>query len=125
MIHNDYLLDPKGRELCQLDDLYIVEENRDCVFPAALETAPPNIELYHRRFGYLRLDNVRATLKIITRIEFTENKEPEVTKVCNSCELAKLTRYTRKGTNKRETKVGMKLYINVVRLKLKGIKNQH
>ena len=84
-----------------------------------------NIELYYRWFGYLRLDNVRATLKIITRIEFIENKEPEVTKVCNSYELVKLTRHTRKGTNKRETKVGMKLYINVVRLKLKGIKNQY
>ena len=58
-------------------------------------------------------------------MEFTENKEPEVTKVCNSCELAKPTRHTRKGTNKRETKVGMKLHIDVVRLKPKGIKNQH
>ena len=56
-------------------------------------------------------------------MEFTENKEPEVTKVYNSYELVKLTRHTRKGTNKRETKVDMKLYIDVVRLKPKGIKN--
>ena len=39
-------------------------------YPAALEQIDPDIELWHRRFGHLSLDSVRATRKLVTGLDF-------------------------------------------------------
>ena len=76
IIRRDNLTDNKGRVLCQLQDLYIIEEAREMAYPTTIETAIPNIELYHRRLAHLSLANVRATQRITAGMKFTENKKP-------------------------------------------------
>lgn len=125
VIRKDNLTDNKGKVLCQLQDLYIVEETREMAYPAAIETAIPNIELYHRRFAHLSLANVRATQQITTGMKFTENTDPTETKVCEPCELAKPLRHTRKTTIHRETKAGKKIHCDVLRIKPGGIMRQN
>jgi hypothetical protein len=55
------------------DDALDIDTNdyEDLVaYPAALEQIDPDIELWHRRFGYLSLDSVRATRKLVTGLDF-------------------------------------------------------
>ena len=84
-----------GKEVCTLDsNLSIIEDpesrNAYTAFPASLEKVQPNIELFHRRFGHLSLDNIRATKKIVTGMEFQDSeKKPLYEKVCEPCELGR------------------------------------
>jgi hypothetical protein len=39
-------------------------------YPAALEQIDPDIKLWHRRFGHLSLDSIRATRKLVTGLDF-------------------------------------------------------
>jgi hypothetical protein len=56
--------------------------------PASLEKIQPNIELFHQRFGHLSLDNIQATRKMVTGMEFKDlEKEPPYEKICEPCEL--------------------------------------
>jgi hypothetical protein len=67
------------------------------VLPAALETAEINIELWHRRFSHVGLDNVCQTQKVTRGLEFKEEKEEVLqTKLCELCELAKPICHVRK-----------------------------
>jgi len=51
-----------------------LDTNDDCedivAYPAALEQIDPDIELWHRRFGYLSLESIRATCKLVTSLDF-------------------------------------------------------
>jgi hypothetical protein len=39
-------------------------------YPMALKQIDPNIKLWHRRFGHLSLDSIKATRKLVTGLDF-------------------------------------------------------
>jgi hypothetical protein len=86
-----------------------------------LKIAKLNIELYYHHFSYLRLNNIRTIVKITTDIVFTKNKNPEYIKVYKPYKLAKPIRYIRKSPYVYATKVGKKIYVDIIRIKPKGI----
>jgi hypothetical protein len=82
-------------------------------YPAALEQIDPDIELWHRRFGYLSLDSVRATRKLVTGLDFQE-VPPIITRLCDSCERGRPIRSVRKRIDNRLLYTLDRVYINVV-----------
>jgi hypothetical protein len=82
-------------------------------YPAALEQIDPDIELWHRRFGHLSLDSVRATRKLVTGLDFQE-VPPTVTRLYNSCERGRPIRSVRKQIDNRPLYTLDRVYIDVV-----------
>jgi hypothetical protein len=82
-------------------------------YPTALEQIDPDIELWHRRFGHLSLDSVRATRKLVTGLDFQE-VPPTVTRLYNSCERGRPIRSVRKRIDNRPSHALDRVYIDVV-----------
>jgi hypothetical protein len=82
-------------------------------YPAALEQIDPDIELWHRRFGHLSLDSVRATRKLVTGLDFQE-VPPTVTRLYDSCERGRPIRSVRKRIDNRPLYALDRVYIDVV-----------
>jgi hypothetical protein len=98
----------------QDDALDTDDDYKDSVaYPAALEQIDPDIELWHRRFGYLILESVRATRKLVTGLDFQE-VPPTVTRLCNSCERGRPIRSVRKRIDNRPSHALDRVYIDVV-----------
>ena len=102
-----------------------LDTDDDCedivAYPAALEQIDPNIELWHRRFGYLSLDSVRATRKLVTGLDFQDKEVPlTVTRLCDSCERGRLIRSVRKRIDNRPSHALDRVYIDVVIVTLKS-----
>jgi hypothetical protein len=86
----------------------------------ALEQIDPDIELWHRRFGYSSLDSVRATRKLVTGLDFQDKKvPPTVTRLCDSYERGRLIRSIRKRIDNRLLYALDRVYIDVVMVTLK------
>jgi hypothetical protein len=106
----------------QDDALDTDDDYEDSVaYPAALEQIDPDIELWHRRFGYLSLDSVRATRKLVTGLDFQDREvPPTVTRLCDSCERGRLIRSVRKRIDNRPLYALDRVYIDVVMVTLKS-----
>ena len=108
------------KEVCTLDsNLSIIKDPESCnaytAFPASLEKVQPNIKLFHCRFSYLSLDNIRATRKIVIGMEFQDSeKKPLYKKVYELCELGRPIWKTQKNPQKQETEVGRKFHIDIL-----------
>jgi hypothetical protein len=88
-------------------------------YPAALEQIDPDIELWHRRFGHLSLDSIRATRKLVTGLDFQE-VPPTVTRLCDPCERGRPIRSVRKRIDNRLLYALDRVYMNAVMVTLKS-----
>jgi hypothetical protein len=111
---------PNSQDESDQDNALDTNGYKDIVaYSAALEQIDPNIELWHQRFGYLSLDSVRATRKLVTGLDFQE-VPPTVTRLCNSCERGRLIRSVRKQIDNRLSHALDRVYIDVVIVTLKS-----
>jgi hypothetical protein len=111
---------PNSQDESDQDNALDTDGYEDIVaYPAALEQIDPDIELWHRRFGYLSLDSVRATCKLVTGLDFQE-VPPTVTRLCDSCERGRLIRSVRKRIDNRPLHALDRVYIDVVIVTLKS-----
>jgi hypothetical protein len=82
-------------------------------YSTALEQIDSDIELWHRRFGHLSLDSVRATRKLVTGLDFQE-VPPIVTRLCDPCERGRPIRSIKKRIDNRLLYALDRVYIDVV-----------
>lgn len=86
-------------------------------YPAALEKAEPNIELWHRRLGHLSLDSIRKTKEMVKGLDFKKKESPPlVTRICEPCEKGRPIRKVRKSTNHIALHALDEIHIDVVML---------
>jgi hypothetical protein len=107
---------PDSQHESDQDDASDTDDCEDSVaYPTALEQIDPDIELWHRRFGYLSLESVRATRKLVTGLDFQDKEvPPTVTRLCDSCERGRLIRSVRKRIDNRPLHALDRVYIDVV-----------
>jgi hypothetical protein len=111
---------PDSQHESDQDNALDTNDYEDSVaYPAALEQIDPDIELWHRRFGHLSLDSVRATRKLVTSLDFQE-VPPIVTRLCDSCERGRPIRSVRKRIDNRPLYALDRVYIDVVIVTLKS-----
>jgi hypothetical protein len=111
---------PDSQDESDQDDASDTDGYEDSVaYPTALEQIDPDIELWHRRFGHLSLDSVRATRKLVTGLDFQE-VPPIVTRLCDSCERGRPIRSVRKRIDNRLLHTLDRVYIDVVIVTLKS-----
>ena len=136
LIGDGVLLSPPNKngvrkEMCQYDDcFFIIEEDMTrampALLPAALRTAGIDIELWHRRFGHLGLDNLRQTQRITRGMELRKREEALQMKLCEPCEMAKPIRHVRKTVRPERCvlRIFDQIHADVVKIKPVGY-NKH
>ena len=106
------LLTSSDKEICAVDDkLFILEEASEPsvyvtghALPAAIEKAPIDIELWHRRMCHAGFQAIRDTQGSVVGMKFKETKTGR-TRVCAPCEKGRPVRKTnKKSARPRPTK---------------------
>lgn len=121
---NGMLLSKSDRELCQLDSQLLVIENPRYlafVLPAAIEKAPIDIELWHRRFGHLGLETLRQTQNMVKGLIFQKKTPPLVTRVCDPCEKGRPLKFINKKAVRRATSALERVHLDVVHITPRGL----
>lgn len=116
--------------MCMLDDdLFIINDMTHFSYPvltanpAALEKAKIDIKLWHRRYGHVSFDTIRASSKATKGLDFKEGDTiPEVSITCDPCEKGKPYRVTRKkAVRDIVVNPGEIIHLDVVKLSPAGI----
>jgi hypothetical protein len=111
------------------DDLFIINDMTHFSYPvltanpAALEKAKIDIKLWHRRYGHVSFDTIRASSKATKGLDFKEGDTiPEVSITCDPCEKGKPYRVTRKkAVRDIVVNPGEIIHLDVVKLSPAGI----
>lgn len=111
--------------LFQVDDFMVIQtlglKKVHCALPVLPPTAlssSKTMEVWHRRFGHLSPDNVKATQKVVSGLpeEDLAKYSKEDAKVCEPCELGKSHRTRRKNVSHHATKPFERMNVDVVKI---------
>ena len=122
------LLTKFDREFCQLDiGLIVIENPRYLAFvlPAAIEKAPIDIELWHRRFGHLGLDTVKATQGMVKGLIYQKKTPPTETRVCDPCEKGRPLKFINKKAIRRASEALERVHLDVVHFTPRGLNGEN
>lgn len=102
----------------------------ESALPAALEKAPVDIELMHRRLCHASYETVRNTKSVVFGVKFndTPNINPPVqSRVCEPCEKGRPTRTVRKKTlrDRSRLKALDEINIDVIGFKPRSLTGNH
>ena len=116
------LFGPHGLEIATFNDAMIINEYVPISALPVLERQPsPALDLWHLRLGHLGVRNVKATREITTGIDYKETTdEPNVSSLCEACELSKPIRHVRKITSPKSYKPFDSVSVDVVMISPKG-----
>ena len=122
------LLSKDDQELGQIDSsLLLIENPRYLAFvlPAAIEKAPVDIELWHRRLGHLNFDTVKATQGMVKGLIYQKKTPPTVTRLCDPCEKGRPLKFINKKSMRHATEALARVHVDVIHITPRGLNGEN
>ncbi|CCU76267.1 Gag-Pol polyprotein [Blumeria hordei DH14] len=113
-----------GFEFFKLDKKMMVWVTEGLKKPAilmpVLSARNETVNIWHKRFAHISLQNLQKTQKIVNDLPIHEVKGELSPRVCESCELSKSHRTSRKYVESRAIKALERVHVDVVQIKPQG-----